>query len=95
VTLGKCAVQLIGRGAAIGLSITLEEPTKDMTQEAITSDVYHSPGWNKDFPRIQILTIAQLLKGVEVKMPPAYGTFKQAEKVQQRAAEQLDLLPDK
>lgn len=38
-------------------------------------------GWNQDYPKIQILTIAELLAGAEIKIPPAYGTFKQAQKV--------------
>lgn len=76
---------------AIALFITLDEPTKDMTQEAVTAGYYHSPGWNKDFPKIQILTIAQLLHGAEVKMPKAYGTFKQAQKVEEAEAGQLNL----
>ena len=32
--------------------------------------------------------IAELLRGAEVKMPPAHGTFKQAQRVQQVGAEQ-------
>ena len=32
--------------------------------------IYHSPGWNKDYPRIQILTIEELLHNAEMKMPP-------------------------
>ena len=31
--------------------------------------------------RIQILSIEQLLHGAQVQMPPAHGTFKQAQKV--------------
>lgn len=77
--------------AAIGLFITLEEPSKDMEHEATVSGYYHSTWWGKDFPRIQILTIAQLLKGVEPKTPPAWGMFKQAPKVQGPAAEQPGL----
>ncbi|HEX9114728.1 MAG TPA: hypothetical protein VGA61_01560 [Anaerolineae bacterium] len=64
-----------------------------MTAEAVTEGYYHSPGWNKDYPKVQILTIAQLLKGAEVKMPPAFGTFKQAQKVGEQGPEQLGLLP--
>lgn len=67
-------------GAAIGVFVTLEEPTRDMTTEAVSAGYYHSPGWNQDYPRIQILTIAQLLHGAEVKMPAAYGTFKEAQR---------------
>jgi site-specific DNA-methyltransferase (adenine-specific) len=77
--------------AAIGVFITLEEPSRDMTTEALKAGFYHSPGWNKDFPRIQILTIEELLHNAEVKMPPQFGTFKQAQRVQQTGAEQAEL----
>ena len=78
--------------AAIGVYITLEEPTRDMTTEALKAGFYHSPGWNKDYPRIQILTIEELLRGAEVKMPPQFGTFKQAQRAQPTAdAEQFEL----
>jgi site-specific DNA-methyltransferase (adenine-specific) len=68
---------------AIGVFITLESPSKDMQTEAATAGYYQSPGWNKDYPRIQILTIDQLLNKAAIQMPPAeYGTFKQAQPVQ-------------
>ncbi len=57
--------------------------------EAVTAGFYHSPGWGQDYPRLQILTIDELLHGAEVKMPPAHGTFKQAQRVQQRQGDQL------
>jgi len=70
--------------AAIGVFITLEPPTQDMTREAVTAGYYHSQSWGgKDYPRIQILPVADLLHGAEVKMPPAHGTFKQAQKARQ------------
>lgn len=39
------------------------------------------------------MTIADLFKGTEVKMPPTFGTFKQSQRVQQPEADQgmLDL----
>ena len=77
--------------AAIGVFITLEPPSKDMTTEAVSAGFYHSPGWNKDYPRIQILTIEELLHNAEVKMPPQFGTFKQAQRVQQAEALQGEL----
>ncbi len=78
--------------AAIGVYITLEEPTRDMTTEALKAGFYHSSGWNKDFPRIQILTIEELLHNAEVRMPPQFGTFKQAQRAQPTAdAEQFRL----
>jgi len=66
--------------AAIGVFVTLEEPSREMRTEAVSAGVYRSPGWGKDYPRIQILTIAELLHGAAVKMPPQHGTFKQAPK---------------
>lgn len=69
--------------AQIGVFITLEEPSKDMVTEAVSGGFYDSPGWGQKFPRLQILTIAQLLKGTGVKMPPQHGTFKKAQQVKQ------------
>ncbi len=69
--------------AAIGVFITLEPPSRDMITEALSTGYYRSPGWNIDYPRIQILTIAELLKGAKVQMPMQHGTFKQAQKVKQ------------
>jgi len=77
--------------AAIGVYITLEEPSRDMITEALKAGFYHSQGWNKDYSRIQILTIDELLHNIEVKMPPQFGTFKQAHKVQHPGAAQQEL----
>jgi site-specific DNA-methyltransferase (adenine-specific) len=78
--------------AAIGVFITLEPPSSHMTTEAVSAGFYHSLGLGQDFPRIQILTIEELLHGAEVKMPPQFGTFKQAQKVDKQAeAEQAEL----
>jgi site-specific DNA-methyltransferase (adenine-specific) len=78
--------------AAIGVFITLEEPSRDMITEAVSAGYYHSPGWNKDYPCIQILAINDLLHNrAEVKMPPQFGTFKQAQRVQQSDATQGEL----
>lgn len=68
--------------AAMGVFITLEPPTADMTKEAVTAGFYHSPGWNKDYPRLQILTVADLLKGhARLEMPPDNRTYNQAQRV--------------
>ncbi len=78
--------------AAIGVFVTLEEPTREMLTEAATAGFYHSPVWNKDYPRLQILTIEALLAGKEIEMPPsAYGTFKQAEKIKKEDGKQGEL----
>jgi site-specific DNA-methyltransferase (adenine-specific) len=77
--------------ATIGVFITLEEPTHEMMTEALKAGFYHSTGWHKDYPRIQILTIDELLHNGEVKMPPQFGTFKQAQRVLQLDAQQAEL----
>lgn len=72
--------------AAIGVFVTLEEPTKDMVTEAVSAGFYHSNLWQKDYPRVQILTIESLLDGKGIDMPPYSSgqTFKQAEKVKKK-----------
>ena len=79
--------------AAIGVFLTLESPTKDMKVEAASAGLYVSRGWGKEYPRLQILSVTDLLQGAEVKMPPQYGTFKQARRVQssQTDVEQVEL----
>jgi len=66
--------------AVIGVFITLENPSKDMNTEAISAGFYSSPGWNREYPKIQILTIEALLNGEQVQMPPVKATFKEAKR---------------
>jgi len=68
--------------AAMGVFVTLEPPTPDMLTEAVKAGKYHSPGWNQDYRRVQILTIEELLQGRQVHMPPTAQTFKQAPKAE-------------
>jgi site-specific DNA-methyltransferase (adenine-specific) len=51
--------------ASIGFFVTLAPPTKPMTTEAVTAGFYHSKHYNKDYPKIQILSIEGLLSGKE------------------------------
>ena len=64
--------------APIGVFISLEKPTKDMNTEAVSAGFYKSEAWGKKYPKIQILTIEQLLTGEEIKMPEYIPNFKQA-----------------
>ncbi len=76
-------------GAAIGVFITLENPTRDMVKEALSAGYYRSPGaYGKDYLRIQIFTIADLLREAEIKMPREFGTFKQAQRANQAEGDQ-------
>lgn len=74
-------IQVVHRAkATMGFFITLEEPTEPMIKEALAEGFYKSPGWGKQYPKIQIRTIAQLLAGEDFDMPPTNVSFKRAEK---------------
>ncbi|NJL58788.1 MAG: site-specific DNA-methyltransferase [Desulfobacteraceae bacterium] len=77
--------------AAIGVFITLNEATKDMRTEAVSAGHYFSEGWNRRYPRIQILTIGELLNGAKVDMPPIHATFKKARTEKKNGFEQNGL----
>ena len=65
--------------AAIGVFITLENPTQAMLKEALEASYYLSPGRDgKRYRRLQILTIGDLLKGAGVDMPGAFNQLKRA-----------------
>ena len=66
--------------AAMGVFITLDNPSQSMMTEAATAGFYRSRLWGRDYPKLQILTITDLLAGAKVNMPTAYGTFQQAPK---------------
>ena len=74
--------------AAIGVLITLEEPTREMRTAAAAAGSYTSLGWGRSYPRIQILTVAELLREASIAMPPAHGTFAQAPRAPGPAAQQ-------
>lgn len=75
----------------MGVFITLEPPTSEMKTEAVSAGFYQAQGWGRKFPKIQILTIVELLRGADVQMPPAYGTFRGAQRVQRSSDDQLAL----
>jgi site-specific DNA-methyltransferase (adenine-specific) len=79
--------------AAGGMLITLETPSKQMRAEAADAGRYTSKLWHdKDYPRIQILTIEGLLNGAErVDAPPQINPFAMAarEQKQHKQAEML------
>ncbi|MEW5988236.1 MAG: DNA methyltransferase [Chloroflexota bacterium] len=74
-------------GAAMGVFITLEEPTRDMQTEAVAAGYYETP-WGKSYPRLQILTIQELLSGKQIAMPSTQMTFKQAQRVKDEGPQQ-------
>ena len=78
--------------AEMGAVLTMEAPTRNMVREASAADLYESKDLGKAFPKIQILTIEELLKGRKPDIPyHAAATFKKAEKFESRDAEQEEL----
>ncbi|MDR1849670.1 MAG: restriction endonuclease [Zoogloeaceae bacterium] len=81
--------------AEIGLFITLAQPTKAMTTEAVKAGYYTSSVTGKTFRKLQILTIAGLLNGNEKAEYPDLSrgatTFKKA-KLEEKTGKQGDLI---
>ena len=77
--------------AALGLFITLEEPTRDMRTEAVSAGFYHSDVWRKDYPKIQIRTVGELLQGRGFELPPHPSMYQAAERVQHTEGRQVGL----
>ncbi|HEX74080.1 MAG TPA: site-specific DNA-methyltransferase [Dehalococcoidia bacterium] len=64
-------LKAVAANDAIGVLITLESPTSPMKVEAVDAGYYRSPIYDKDYTKIQILTIEELLNGKTVDMPPS------------------------
>ena len=75
--------------AQIGALLTLEEPTRDMRKEAAGAGFYELPGRGR-FPKIQILTIAELLEGKQIEYPHWHSnvTLRRAPKADARLVEE-------
>ena len=87
-------LKAVAASEAIGVFITLEPPTEPMKVEAIDAGLYHSPIWNKGYPKIQIITVEELLKGKTVDMPPQEQTsvtYAKAKRISTPEGEQLSL----
>ena len=74
--------------AAMGLFITLEEPTSAMRTEAVSAGFYHSDLWQTDYPKIQIRTVEELLEGRAFEIPRSPQTYQPAQRVQRPRGEQ-------
>lgn len=78
--------------AEIGVLISMENPTKPMRVEAAGVGFYDSP-WGTQHPKMQLLTIEELLGGKGVDMPPSRDlrTFKKAPKAKGPKSDQMQL----
>ena len=78
--------------AQIGVFLSLNPPTAPMRREATSAGFYKSPWGNH--PRIQMLTIEELLGGKTVDYPQAADvTFKRAKRIRTGPGEKQNHLP--
>jgi hypothetical protein len=75
----------------------MDEPSKQMRAEAAQAGFYRSPkvwGGQQDFPRLQILTVAELLGGRRIDYPAhtqTNVTFKKAPKAKGKRLKETEL----
>jgi site-specific DNA-methyltransferase (adenine-specific) len=74
--------------AALGLFLTLNEPSREMVREAAATGFYETGG--KKFPRLQILTAEQILDNRRPQIP--FGFTEGFKKAEQEETEQGRLL---
>lgn len=80
--------------AEMGILVTLEGDTGPMRKEAAEAGWYVSEGWGRDYPKMQILTIEDLLAGKVPDLSPARQTFTKAEKVKAMGPAMAPLFAD-
>lgn len=66
--------------AAMGILICLREPTRGMLEAAEHSRIYTYPVTNRAYPKVQILTVAELLDGKRPDMPTSLLPYFQAQR---------------
>ena len=73
--------------AVVGCLISLEDPTKPMKAEAAEAGLYTSPLGNKTHPRLQLVTVKDLLEGKKLKLPEMRHdiTFARAPRARKKA----------
>jgi DNA modification methylase len=79
--------------AKIGVLISMEPPTKPMLKEAAEAGFWKPTGLADRYPRIQILSIEELLEGKKIDYPrySRDATYKKAPKSRKTAEEQIPL----
>ena len=81
----------VAEGADIAVLISFDTPTKQMRSWAAGQGFFESP-WGKH-PRVQLITVAELLAGGRIDAPRTAGTnvtYKQAPRQMKKVAEQTD-----
>lgn len=79
--------------AAIGVLVTLEDPSRPMRDEATQAGSWHSELFGKDYQKIQIITAKEILEEEKKPdLPPLIAPqYRQAERVKKSAGDQGEL----
>lgn len=65
-------------GSPAGVLITLEEPTRGMRDAAATAGTYLNTFTKRPYPRVQVMTVQELLDGKVPDLPPVLNPYKKA-----------------
>lgn len=78
--------------AALAVFITLEDSTKPMREEALAAGVYRHELLNRDVPRIQIVTVQEIIEdGRRIDLPLSVEVLKSATVVSTEEQQALEL----
>ena len=79
--------------AEMGVLVSLAEPTRGMRDAANHAGTYKWPFNGQEFPKVQIINVADLLGGKRLQMPPTLTPYIRAQRYQP-PSEQMTLAPD-
>ena len=74
--------------------MNLRSQESKKNQEAVTAEFYESALWGRKYPKIKLFTVAELLAGKTIEMPPirqVQATFKKAPKAMEEQSGQSEL----
>jgi len=75
-------------GEPVAILLTLAPPTRDMVTEAAAAGFYESDFWKKKFPRVQIITIEEMLGGKRPDIPWGKAPFAKAPTEKEKAQQE-------
>ena len=75
----------------VGILLALASPTKEMVTEAAAAGFYENEMWQRKFPRVQIITVEEMLAGKRADIPWGKAPFAKAP-TEKESAEQQTLL---
>ena len=77
--------------AAMGLFISLQKPTAPMNSESASGGFFHSDLWQRDFPKIQLRTVSEMLEGKGFELPSRPASYQPAQRVRRPQGQQAPM----